>query len=79
MQAAEKKRPREEREILHRLRPFARLQTAADYEAFSVDIVCEHFQERNLVFVLTVGRRSSSSQTDTGASTISAAGPLYSC
>ncbi|KAF8971113.1 hypothetical protein BDZ97DRAFT_1787766 [Flammula alnicola] len=41
MQATEKKRPREEREFLHRLRPFARLQTAEDYEAFSTDMLCE--------------------------------------
>ncbi|KAF5369420.1 hypothetical protein D9758_002539 [Tetrapyrgos nigripes] len=41
MQAADKKRPREEREILHRLRPFARLQTSADYEAFATDILYE--------------------------------------
>jgi len=40
MQAAEKKRPKEEKEILHRLRPFARLQTAEDYETFSTDILC---------------------------------------
>lgn len=43
MQAAEKKRPREEREFLHRLRPFARLQTAEDYEAFSTDMLRKHF------------------------------------
>lgn len=41
MQAAEKKRPREEREFLHRLRPFSRLQTAEDYETFSTDMLCE--------------------------------------
>ncbi|KAF8198080.1 hypothetical protein BJ912DRAFT_953012 [Pholiota molesta] len=41
MQATEKKRQREEREFLHRLRPFARLQTAADYEAFSTDMLYE--------------------------------------
>ncbi|TFK44272.1 hypothetical protein BDQ12DRAFT_694801 [Crucibulum laeve] len=41
MQAAEKKRPREEKEIIHRLRPFARLQTAEDYEAFAADILYE--------------------------------------
>jgi transcriptional adapter 2-alpha len=40
MQAADKKRPREDREIIHRLRPFAKLQTAEDYEAFSADILC---------------------------------------
>ncbi|KAF9527371.1 hypothetical protein CPB83DRAFT_856436 [Crepidotus variabilis] len=41
MQAIEKKRPREDREFLHRLRPFARLQTAEDYEAFSNDMLYE--------------------------------------
>ncbi|PPQ95335.1 hypothetical protein CVT26_008180 [Gymnopilus dilepis] len=41
MQAADKKRPREEREFLHRLRPFARLQTAEDYEAFASDMLYE--------------------------------------
>ncbi|KAF9444781.1 SWIRM-domain-containing protein [Macrolepiota fuliginosa MF-IS2] len=41
MQATDKKRPREEREILHRLRPFARLQTAEDYEAFAADMLYE--------------------------------------
>ncbi|KAH9484985.1 Transcriptional adapter 2 [Psilocybe cubensis] len=41
MQAVEKKRTREEREFLHRLRPFARLQTAEDYEAFSTDMLYE--------------------------------------
>lgn len=40
MQAAEKKRPKEEKDILHRLRPFARLQTAEDYEVFSTDMLC---------------------------------------
>lgn len=41
IQAAEKKRPKEEREFLHRLRPFARLQSAADYEAFTTDMLCK--------------------------------------
>ncbi|KAJ7071415.1 hypothetical protein C8F01DRAFT_1110445 [Mycena amicta] len=41
IQAAEKKRAKEEKDILHRLRPFARLQTAEDYEAFSNDILYE--------------------------------------
>jgi transcriptional adapter 2-alpha len=45
MQAAEKKRPKEEREFLHRLRPFARLQTAEDYEAFATDILCTFTKE----------------------------------
>jgi transcriptional adapter 2-alpha len=41
MQAAEKKRPKEEKEIANRLRPFARLQTAEDYEVFVTDIICD--------------------------------------
>jgi transcriptional adapter 2-alpha len=40
MQAADKKRPREEREFIQRLRPFARLQTAEDFEAFTTDMLC---------------------------------------
>jgi transcriptional adapter 2-alpha len=40
MQAAEKKRPREDREFIQRLRPFARLQTAEDFEIFSTDMLC---------------------------------------
>lgn len=41
MQAAEKKRPREERELLHRLRPFGRLQSSEDYEGFAADMLYE--------------------------------------
>jgi transcriptional adapter 2-alpha len=40
MQAAEKKRPKEEKDIVQRLRAFARLQTAEDYEVFAADILC---------------------------------------
>lgn len=40
MQAADKKRPKEEKDIVHRLRPFARLQTAEDFEVFCADILC---------------------------------------
>jgi transcriptional adapter 2-alpha len=42
LQAAEKKRPKEEKDIVHRLRPFARLQTAEDYEVFSTDVLCTY-------------------------------------
>jgi transcriptional adapter 2-alpha len=41
MQAAEKKRPKEEKDIVQRLRPFARLQTAEDFEVFAADILCK--------------------------------------
>ena len=41
MQANEKKRPKEEKDIAHRLRAFARLQTAEDFEAFVADAIWE--------------------------------------
>ena len=41
IQMTEKKRQKEEKEFLHRLRPFARLQTAEDYEAFTTDMLCK--------------------------------------
>ncbi|OJA11247.1 hypothetical protein AZE42_09540 [Rhizopogon vesiculosus] len=41
MQAAEKKRLKDEKDIVQRLRPFARLQTAEDYEVFAADILYE--------------------------------------
>ncbi|KIM69612.1 hypothetical protein SCLCIDRAFT_1208081 [Scleroderma citrinum Foug A] len=41
MQAAEKKRLKEEKDIVNRLRPFSRLQTAEDYEVFVADILYE--------------------------------------
>ncbi|KAJ6546430.1 hypothetical protein DFH09DRAFT_1040022 [Mycena vulgaris] len=41
MQAAERKRPKEEKDIILRLRPFARLQTGEDYEAFCTDVLYE--------------------------------------
>ncbi|KAJ7715942.1 hypothetical protein DFH07DRAFT_862497 [Mycena maculata] len=41
IQAAEKKKPKEEKDIIHRLRPFARLQTAEDYESFCADVLYE--------------------------------------
>ncbi|PFH49769.1 hypothetical protein AMATHDRAFT_76028 [Amanita thiersii Skay4041] len=48
MQAADKKRPREDREVIHRLRPFARLQTAEDYEAFTTDILYEYMLRKKI-------------------------------
>lgn len=40
MQAAEKKRPKDDKDIIHRLRPFARLGTAEDFEVFTADMLC---------------------------------------
>ncbi|KAF7306527.1 Transcriptional adapter 2 [Mycena indigotica] len=48
IQAAEKKRVKEDKDILHRLRPFARLQTGDDYEAFSNDILYEHILRKKI-------------------------------
>jgi transcriptional adapter 2-alpha len=41
MQALDKKRPKEEKEIAHRLRPLAKTQTAEEYENFIEGILCE--------------------------------------
>lgn len=57
MQANEKKRPKEEKDIAHRLRPFARLQTAEDYEAFVADTICTHFLPMLSAIWLTWRRR----------------------
>ncbi|EJF65013.1 hypothetical protein DICSQDRAFT_124344 [Dichomitus squalens LYAD-421 SS1] len=48
MQAADKKRAKEEKDILHRLRPFARLQTADDFEHFQADILYEHMLRKRI-------------------------------
>ncbi|KAJ8515560.1 hypothetical protein ONZ45_g7047 [Pleurotus djamor] len=41
MAAIEKKRPRDEKDVIHRLKPFAKLQTAEDFEVFTTDILYE--------------------------------------
>lgn len=38
--AAEKKRPKEEREILNRYKVFAKLQTAEDFEVLVDGLIC---------------------------------------
>ena len=54
MQASDKKRSREDRDIVHRLRPFAKLQTAADYEVFAADVLCKCDMISSLLYVPTV-------------------------
>ncbi|KAH9929573.1 uncharacterized protein BXZ73DRAFT_90420 [Epithele typhae] len=48
MQMTEKKRAKEEKDIIHRLRPFARLQTAEDFENFQADILYEHMLRKRI-------------------------------
>ncbi|KAI0919958.1 hypothetical protein AcV5_001894 [Taiwanofungus camphoratus] len=48
MQAADKKRPKEEKDIVHRLRPFSRLQTAEDFEVFCADILYESLLRKRI-------------------------------
>ncbi|THH29262.1 hypothetical protein EUX98_g4930 [Antrodiella citrinella] len=48
MQAAEKKRPREEKEALMRLRPFAKLQTSEDFESFVTDLMYESILRKRI-------------------------------
>ncbi|KAF9482230.1 SWIRM-domain-containing protein [Pholiota conissans] len=64
MQATEKKRQREEREFLHRLRPFARLQTAADYEAFSTDMLYEALLRKRIQELQAYRRHGLSTSAD---------------
>jgi hypothetical protein len=40
MQAAEKKRPKEEREFINKHKPFAKLQTAEDFETMIDGFLC---------------------------------------
>lgn len=54
MQASDKKRSREDRDIVHRLRPFAKLQTAADYEVFAADVLCKCDMISNQIYILTI-------------------------
>lgn len=77
MQANEKKRPREEKDIVHRLRPFARLQTAEDFEAFVADTLCM-FSSTDTITALTTDRRGVDiTQTSTRAAALSPNGPEY--
>ncbi|KAG6844382.1 hypothetical protein H0H87_007286 [Tephrocybe sp. NHM501043] len=64
MQAAEKKRPREERDIVNRLRPFAKLQTAEDYEAFASDILYEALLRKRISELQTYRRLGLTSAAD---------------
>lgn len=41
IQANDKKRSRDERELVHRYKPFAKLQTALDYEVMIEGLLCE--------------------------------------
>jgi transcriptional adapter 2-alpha len=45
MQVADKKRTKEERDVINRLRPFAKLQTAEDFEEFVADTLCTWYRE----------------------------------
>jgi len=40
MVAADKKRQKEEREFVHKFRPYAKLQTAEDYDEFVNGMLC---------------------------------------
>ena len=53
MQALDKKRPKEEKEIAHRLRPLAKLQTAEDYENFIEGILCESLMRAEMCSRMT--------------------------
>lgn len=52
---AEKRRLKDDKDILHRLRPFARLQTAEDFEQFQADILCTYFQVQTPITLFLSG------------------------
>ncbi|KIY64947.1 SWIRM-domain-containing protein [Cylindrobasidium torrendii FP15055 ss-10] len=56
LQANEKKRTKEEREILNRLRPFSQLQSATDYEEFATDVLYEALLRARIVALQTQRR-----------------------
>ncbi|KAG6813131.1 hypothetical protein H0H92_013755 [Tricholoma furcatifolium] len=64
MQAAEKKRPRDEREIVHRFRPFAKLQTAEDFEVFAADILYEAILRKRILELQTYRRLGLTTSAD---------------
>ena len=73
MQALEKKRPKEEKEIAQRLKPLAKLQTAEDYDKFVDGILCELSHNlRCFSWLNNDGfyRGVYSSQKDTGAAVL---------
>ncbi|KAJ2919939.1 hypothetical protein MD484_g411, partial [Candolleomyces efflorescens] len=64
IQAAEKKRPKEEREFLHRLRPFARIQSSEDYEAFTTDMLYEAILRKKITELQNYRRLGLSTPAD---------------
>ena len=82
MQAADKKRPKEEKDIVHRLRPFARLQTAEDFEAFATDILCgslEYFLTSERASRVVASRRIYAPEANTGTAALSSDGTYHHC
>ena len=73
MQVLEKKRPREEKDIVQRLKPLAKLQTADDYDNFVDGILCKSFDTGFLLrgaYAACYLRGSDSSKEDTGITTL---------
>lgn len=64
MQANEKKRPKDEKDIAHRLRPFARLQTSEDYEAYVADTIWEAMLRKRIQELQHYRRRGLTNAAD---------------
>lgn len=43
LQAIERKRPKDEREFVNKHKPFARLQTATDFDVFIDGLLCKSY------------------------------------
>lgn len=70
----EKKRQKEEREIIQRLKPLAKLQTGQDFEDFVEGIICKHYLFYLCSDVNVTSRGIDSSKTNPGATALSSYG-----
>ncbi|KAI0786581.1 hypothetical protein C8Q75DRAFT_734546 [Abortiporus biennis] len=64
MQAVEKKRSKEDREFLTRMRPFAKMQTADDFETFVADLLYESILRKRIAELQHYRRMGLTTPTD---------------
>ena len=79
MQLQEKKRQKEEREIVQRLKPLAKLQTGQDFEDFVEGIICMWSSFSYILYIPNICIRGiDTAEKNTRATTLSAHGLDYS-
>lgn len=70
MQASEKKRPKEEKDIAQRLKPLAKLQNAEDYDVFVDGIICRLCETVSRLNAYGTCRGVDSAEENPGATTL---------